>query len=222
MIKCKNLNKNFDDGENKNHILKDISFEVVSGDTLAINGSSGSGKSTLLHILSGLENTSSGEIFIDDTNISYLSENELCKLRLEKIGFIYQFHHLIKELDVYENISLPLLVKKTEKGEIEKKVNEIIEKVSLNDRKNFQIDKLSGGERQRVAIARAIINNPKIIFADEPTGNLDSKNAKNVFSLLKDIANSNKSSLIIATHDNGLTKMLDKKIIIENGSIHYV
>tara|TARA_B100001079_G_C16389841_1_gene506265 strand:- start:634 stop:1302 length:669 start_codon:yes stop_codon:yes gene_type:complete len=222
MIKCKNLNKNFDDGENKNHILKDISLEVVSGDTLAINGSSGSGKSTLLHILSGLENTSSGEIFIDGTNISYLSENELCKLRLEKIGFIYQFHHLIKELDVYENISLPLLVKKTEKGEIEKKVNEIIEKVSLNDRKNFQIDKLSGGERQRVAIARAIINNPKIIFADEPTGNLDSKNAKNVFSLLKDIANSNKSSLIIATHDNGLTKMLDKKIIIENGGIHYV
>ena len=222
MIKCKNLNKNFDDGENKNHILKDISFEVVSGDTLAINGSSGSGKSTLLHILSGLENTSSGEIFIDGTNISYLSENELCKLRLEKIGFIYQFHHLIKELDVYENISLPLLVKKTEKGEIEKKVNEIIEKVSLNDRKNFQIDKLSGGERQRVAIARAIINNPKIIFADEPTGNLDSKNAKNVFSLLKDIANSNNSSLIIATHDNGLTKMLDKKIIIENGGIHYV
>ena len=222
MIKCKNLNKNFDDGENKNHILKDISLEVVSGDTLAINGSSGSGKSTLLHILSGLENTSSGEIFIDGTNISYLSENELCKLRLEKIGFIYQFHHLIKELDVYENISLPLLVKKTEKGEIEKKVNEIIEKVSLNDRKNFQIDKLSGGERQRVAIARAIINNPKIIFADEPTGNLDSKNAKNVFSLLKDIANSNNSSLIIATHDNDLTKMLDKKIIIENGSIHYV
>ena len=222
MIKCKNLNKNFDDGENKNHILKDISLEVVSGDTLAINGSSGSGKSTLLHILSGLENTSSGEILIDDTNISYLSENELCKLRLEKIGFIYQFHHLIKELNVYENISLPLLVKKTEKGEIEKKVNEIIEKVSLNDRKNFQIDKLSGGERQRVAIARAIINNPKIIFADEPTGNLDSKNAKNVFSLLKDIANSNNSSLIIATHDNGLTKMLDKKIIIENGSIHYV
>ena len=222
MIKCKNLNKNFDDGENKNHILKDISLEVVSGDTLAINGSSGSGKSTLLHILSGLENTSSGEIFIDGTNISYLSENELCKLRLEKIGFIYQFHHLIKELDVYENISLPLLVKKTEKGEIEKKVNEIIEKVGLNDRKNFQIDKLSGGERQRVAIARAIINNPKIIFADEPTGNLDSKNAKNVFSLLKDIANSNNSSLIIATHDNGLTKMLDKKIIIENGSIHYV
>ena len=222
MIKCKNLNKNFDDGENKNHILKDISLEVVRGDTLAINGSSGSGKSTLLHILSGLENTSSGEIFIDDTNISYLSENELCKLRLEKIGFIYQFHHLIKELDVYENISLPLLVKKTEKGEIEKKVNEIIEKVSLNDRKNFQIDKLSGGERQRVAIARAIINNPKIIFADEPTGNLDSKNAKNVFSLLKDISNSNNSSLIIATHDNSLTKMLDKKIIIENGSIHYV
>ena len=129
---------------------------------------------------------------------------------------------MIKELDVYENISLPLLVKKTEKGEIEKKVNEIIEKVSLNDRKNFQIDKLSGGERQRVAIARAIINNPKIIFADEPTGNLDSKNAKNVFSLLKDIANSNNSSLVIATHDNGLTKMLDKKIIIENGSIHYV
>ena len=222
MIKCINLNKTFDDGENKNHILKNISLEIMDGETLAISGSSGCGKSTLLHIISGLENTSSGEIFIDHTNISYLNEIELCKLRLEKIGFIYQFHHLIKELNVSENISLPLLLKKTDRGEIEKKVNEIIEKVGLSERKNFQIDKLSGGERQRVAIARAIINNPKVIFADEPTGNLDSKNAKNIFSLLKDIANFNNTSLVIATHDNDLSKALDKKIIIENGNIHYV
>ncbi len=222
MIKCINLNKTFNDGENKNHILKNISFEIMDGETLAISGSSGCGKSTLLHIISGLENTSSGEIFIDNVNISYLNEIELCNLRLEKIGFIYQFHHLIKELNVSENISLPLLLKKTDRGEIERKVNEIIEKVGLSERKNFQIDKLSGGERQRVAIARAIINNPKIIFADEPTGNLDSKNAKNIFSLLKDIANFNNTSLIIATHDNDLSKVLDKKIIIENGNIHYV
>ena len=222
MIKCINLNKTFDDGENKNHILKNISFEIMDGETLAISGSSGCGKSTLLHIISGLENTSSGEIFIDNVNISYLNEIELCNLRLEKIGFIYQFHHLIKELNVSENISLPLLLKKTDRGEIEKKVNEIIEKVGLSERKNFQIDKLSGGERQRVAIARAIINNPKVIFADEPTGNLDSKNAKNIFSLLKDIANFNNTSLVIATHDNDLSKALDKKIIIENGNIHYV
>ena len=222
MIKCKNVNKIFNDGENKNHILQNISLEINSGETIAVNGSSGSGKSTLLHVISGLERATTGEIFIDNVNISSLNENELCKLRLDKIGFIYQFHHLIKELDVFENISLPLILKKIEENEIKRRVCDIIEKVGLNNRINFQIDKLSGGERQRVAIARAIINNPKIIFADEPTGNLDSKNAKNIFSLLKEIAESNNSSLIIATHDNELTKILDKKIIIENGKMNYV
>ena len=222
MIKCNNVNKIFHDGENKNHILQNISLEINSGETIAVNGSSGSGKSTLLHVISGLESATTGEIFIDNVNISSLNENELCKLRLDKIGFIYQFHHLIKELDVFENISLPLILKKIEENEIKRRVCDIIEKVGLNNRINFQIDKLSGGERQRVAIARAIINNPKIIFADEPTGNLDSKNAKNIFSLLKEIAEFNNSSLIIATHDNELTKILDKKIIIENGNINYV
>ncbi len=222
MIKCNNVSKIFHDGENKNHILQNISLEINCGETIAVNGSSGSGKSTLLHVISGLESATTGEIFIDNVNISSLNENELCKLRLDKIGFIYQFHHLIKELDVFENISLPLILKKIEENEIKRRVCDIIEKVGLNNRINFQIDKLSGGERQRVAIARAIVNNPKIIFADEPTGNLDSKNAKNIFSLLKEIAESNNSSLIIATHDNELTKILDKKIIIENGNMNYV
>ena len=151
--------------------------------------------------------------------MSQLKDYEQSKFRLEKIGFIYQFHHLIKELNVFENISLPLHLQNMKKDEVFGCVNDILDKIGLNKRKYFQIDKLSGGERQRVAIARAIINQPKIIFADEPTGNLDNKNAKNIFSLLNDLAKINNTILMVATHDDQLTQMLDKKIAIIGGEI---
>ena len=219
MFVCENINKVFDDGQNKNHILKNINIELKEGESLAVTGASGSGKSTLLHIASGLEDACSGEIFIDNIKMSQLKDYEQSKFRLEKIGFIYQFHHLIKELNVFENISLPLLLQNMKKNEVFGCVNDIIDKIGLNKRKYFQIDKLSGGERQRVAIARAIINKPKIIFADEPTGNLDNKNAKNIFSLLNDLAKINNTILMVATHDDQLTQMLDKKITIISGEI---
>ena len=139
------------------------------------------------------------------------------KIRLNKVGFIYQFHHLINELNVEENISLPLRISNMSKPDIEKKVDKIIDQIGMKKRKNFQIDKLSGGERQRVAIARAIVHNPKIIFADEPTGNLDKNNAKNIFSLLNDLVNYNKSSLVMATHDLEIASLLSRSLIIENG-----
>ena len=220
MFVCENINKVFDDGQNKNHILKNINIELKEGESLAVTGASGSGKSTLLHIASGLEDACSGEIIIDNIKMSQLKDYEQSKFRLEKIGFIYQFHHLIKELNVFENISLPLLLQNMKKDEVFGCVNDIVDKIGLSKRKYFQIDKLSGGERQRVAIARAIINRPKIIFADEPTGNLDNKNAKNVFSLLNDLAKINNTILMVATHDDQLTQMLDKKIAIISGEIN--
>ena len=200
-------------------ILKNINIELKEGESLAVTGASGSGKSTLLHIASGIEDACSGEIIIDNIKMSQLKDYEQSKFRLEKIGFIYQFHHLIKELNVFENISLPLLLQNMKKDEVFGCVNDIVDKIGLSKRKYFQIDKLSGGERQRVAIARAIINKPKIIFADEPTGNLDNKNAKNIFSLLNDLAKINNTILMVATHDDQLTQMLDKKIAIISGEI---
>jgi lipoprotein-releasing system ATP-binding protein len=215
MLVCKNIHKTFLDGSDEIKILKGITLDVKPSETLAIVGASGSGKSTLLHVLSGLESTDSGVIIIDDIDLSTLSENQLCKLRLKKIGFIYQFHHL----NVRENISLPLIIDNYDGDLVNLKTNEIIEKVGLKHRADFQIDKLSGGERQRVAIARSIVHQPKIIFADEPTGNLDKANAKNIFSLLTDLANFNNSSLIVATHDVEMSSLLRQKVMIENGSL---
>ncbi len=219
MLVCKNIHKTFLDGSDEIKILKGITIDVKPSETLAIVGASGSGKSTLLHVLSGLESADSGVIIIDDIELSTLSENQLCELRLKKIGFIYQFHHLIKELNVWENISLPLMIDNYDGDLVNLKTNEIIEKVGLKHRADFQIDKLSGGERQRVAIARSIVHQPKIIFADEPTGNLDKANAKNIFSLLTDLANFNNSSLIVATHDVEMSSLLRQKVMIENGSL---
>lgn len=219
MLVCKNLKKIFVEGNESICILDDINFNISKGETVSIIGSSGSGKSTLLHVLSSLEKADSGEILLDDSLITSLTENELCAIRLNKIGFIYQFHHLIKELNVKENIALPLIIKGEDVDDIESKTNDIIDQVGLSERKNYQIDKLSGGERQRVAIARAVVHKPKIIFADEPTGNLDKVNANNIFSLLRDLVNYNQSSLIMATHDLDIAVLLDKKYSIQNGDL---
>ena len=219
MLTCKNLNKSYSDGNNSIDILSNINLNISSGETVAITGASGSGKSTLLHILSTLDTADSGEINLDGHLISGLDDNKLSKIRLTKIGFIYQFHHLIKELSVKENISLPLYIAKKSNTDIEKIVNQVIDQVDMTKRKNFQLDKLSGGERQRVAIARSIVNNPKIIFADEPTGNLDKNNANNIFSLLNELVKNNKSTLIMATHDLDIALKLDRNLKIDNGQL---
>ena len=173
----------------------------------------------MLHVLSLLDKADSGTIELDGRLLSNYSENKLCEIRLNSIGFIYQFHHLINELTVKENISLPLQIANKSKSYIEKSVNEVILQIDMHNRRDFQIDKLSGGERQRVAIARSIIHKPKIIFADEPTGNLDKKNANNIFSLLSDLVCYNKSSLIMATHDLDIASKLDMSLMIENGKL---
>ena len=219
MLVCKNINKSYSDGNNKINILDDINLKISDSETMAVIGASGSGKSTMLHVLSLLDKADSGTIELDGRLLSNYSENKLCEIRLNSIGFIYQFHHLINELTVKENISLPLQIANKSKSYIEKTVNEVILQIDMHNRRDFQIDKLSGGERQRVAIARSIIHKPKIIFADEPTGNLDKKNANNIFSLLSDLVNYNKSSLIMATHDLDIASKLDMSLMIENGKL---
>jgi lipoprotein-releasing system ATP-binding protein len=219
MLVCKNINKSYSDGNNKINILDDINLKISGSETMAVIGASGSGKSTMLHVLSLLDKADSGTIELDGRLLSNYSENKLCEIRLNTIGFIYQFHHLINELTVKENISLPLQIANKSKSYIEKAVNEVILQINMHNRRDFQIDKLSGGERQRVAIARSIIHKPKIIFADEPTGNLDKKNANNIFSLLSDLVNYNKSSLIMATHDLDIASKLDMSLMIENGKL---
>ena len=219
MLICKNICKAYDDGNTKVSILNNLNLEIKSGESISIIGASGSGKSTLLHVLSSLDRADSGDIILDNLLLSEINENELCKIRLRKIGFIYQFHHLINELTVKENIALPLMIDKKNKSEISSSVNKVIEQVDLKKRENFQIEKLSGGERQRVAIARSIVHDPKIIFADEPTGNLDKNNARNIFALLNDLANYNKSSLLMATHDLNIASKLNKSLILENGTL---
>ena len=219
MLICKNICKAYDDGNTKVSVLNNLNLEIKSGESISIIGASGSGKSTLLHVLSSLDRTDSGDIILDNLLLSEINENELCKIRLRKIGFIYQFHHLINELTVKENIALPLMIDKKNKSEISSSINKVIEQVDLKKRENFQIEKLSGGERQRVAIARSIVHDPKIIFADEPTGNLDKNNARNIFALLNDLANYNKSSLLMATHDLEIASKLNKSLILENGTL---
>ena len=219
MLICKNICKAYDDGNTKVSVLNNLNLEIKSGESISIIGASGSGKSTLLHVLSSLDRADSGDIILDNLFLSEINENELCKIRLRKIGFIYQFHHLINELTVKENIALPLMIDKKNRSEIFNSVNKVIEQVDLKKRENFQIEKLSGGERQWVAIARSIVHDPKIIFADEPTGNLDKNNARNIFALLNDLANYNKSSLLMATHDLDIASKLNKSLILENGTL---
>lgn len=219
MLSCKNINKSYSDGNNKINVLNNVNLNISEGETLAIIGASGSGKSTLLHVLSSLDKADSGNIEIGGELISSFDENRLCQIRLHKIGFIYQFHHLINELSVKENIALPLLIADKNKSEIEKITDEVIDQIGMKKRKDFQIDKLSGGERQRVAIARSIVHNPSIIFADEPTGNLDKINANNIFSLLSDLVSYNKSVLIMATHDLEIASKLNRVLKIDGGHL---
>ncbi len=219
MLSCKNINKSYSDGNNKINVLNNVNLNISEGETLAIIGASGSGKSTLLHVLSSLDKADSGNIEIGGELISSFDENRLCQIRLHKIGFIYQFHHLINELSVKENIALPLLIADKNKSEIEKITDEVIDQIGMKKRKDFQIDKLSGGERQRVAIARSIVHNPSIIFADEPTGNLDKTNANNIFSLLSELVSYNKSVLIMATHDLEIASKLNKVLKIDGGHL---
>ncbi|MCC0634590.1 ABC transporter ATP-binding protein [Clostridioides sp. ZZV15-6388] len=215
-----NLNKIYGKGENKVIALKNINLVFEKGKFTSIIGPSGSGKSTLLHCIAGLDNITSGKVIIDGKNISKLKEEELSKFRREKFGFIFQSFNLIPVMSVYDNIVLPVTIdnKKIDKNYIKN----ILDLLKIKDEINKFPNELSGGQQQRVAIARALVNKPEIIFADEPTGNLDSKTTDDVMNLLKICVDEFEQTLVMITHNNDIAKMADVCIAIQDGNISNV
>lgn len=217
ILKVENLNKVYGKSLNRVEALKNVNLSINKGEFVSIVGASGSGKSTLLHLLGGLDRPTSGKVVIDGESIYDYKEEKLAIFRRRKIGFIFQFFNLIPVLDVEENIALPALM---DNDKIDKKyLGEIIEVLGLKERKNHLPSELSGGQQQRVSIGRALLNKPSIIFADEPTGNLDSKNSKEVIELLKFTARKYNQTLILITHDVNIAALADRTITIQDGEI---
>ena len=212
-----NLSKTYGKGENKVQALNNINLSFEKGKFTTIIGPSGSGKSTLLHCMAGLDSITSGKVLLNDQDISKLSEDELSKLRIEKFGFIFQSFNLIPVVNIYENIVLPINI---DNKKIDKKyIDSLISILGLKDKINKFPNELSGGQQQRVAIARALANKPEIIFADEPTGNLDTKTTNEVMDLLKKCVNEFGQTLIMITHNNDIAQMADKVITIKDGNV---
>lgn len=219
-ITLKNINKSFFIEKKEFKILKDINLSLESGQITALIGPSGSGKTTLLQIAGLLDNPTSGQVIFDDINLSQAGDVQRTKFRRDNIGFIYQDHNLLPEFTALENIALPLWIKKESKKESLLKAEEILEKVGLSDKKNSFPYELSGGQQQRISIARAIIGKPKILFADEPTGNLDSKNAQNIFDIFCNFTKEYNINSLIVTHNIDLANKMDQVIEISDGQIN--
>jgi len=217
LLTCKNISKTYQDGKLKNTVLKGVNLVVNEGEMLAIVGSSGSGKSTLLHIMGALDTPSEGEVFYQDKNILKLTANEQAKWRNRQLGFVYQFHHLLSEFSSLENVAMPLLIAGHKFSTATQKANEILTRVGLEHRIEHKPHELSGGERQRVAIARALIHSPKLVLTDEPTGNLDAKNAQSVYQLLMTLNKELGTAFVVVTHDQVLAKKLDRQISMISG-----
>lgn len=216
-IEIKNLNKIYGKGEVEVKALNNINLEINEGEFVAIVGASGSGKSTLLHLLGGVDKPSSGEVILNGTNMYSLKERELSILRRRKIGFVFQFFNLISVLTAEENIEMPVLL---DGGKMDKEYKaELLKILGLEERKKHHPAQLSGGQQQRVSIGRALANKPSLILADEPTGNLDSKNSKEILELLKYSAKKYHQTLILITHDLAIAKEADRVITIADGEI---
>ncbi|MDA9817907.1 ABC transporter ATP-binding protein [Flavobacteriaceae bacterium] len=214
-----NICKSFDQGGKQLKILKDINLEIKQGEIVALVGSSGAGKTTVLQISGLLDFPTSGVVKVNNKIVSFYDEKIITKIRKDSIGFIYQSHHLISELDAIENISLPLLIAGESKKMAAIKAKEILEEIGLIDRAFHFPAQLSGGERQRVSIARAIIKQPSLILADEPTGNLDVKNSDNIYAILERFVRQKNISCLFVTHNNQLAKKTDRIIEISDGQI---
>lgn len=218
-VEGKNIVKDFRVGNMMTHVLKNVSLKVLQGEFVAIMGQSGSGKSTLLYILGGLDKPTNGQIYLNGTNISQLDNEKMSKMRREKIGFVFQFYNLIPNLNVEENILLPLLLDGKKKGAYKKQLDEILEIVGLENRRKHTPRELSGGQQQRVAIARALIGKPDILFADEPTGNLDSKTGEKIMRLLQKINKESGQTIIMVTHSPEAAKCSKRIITVHDGVI---
>ena len=219
VVEVNDLRKDFFMGEARICVLKGINFKIKEGEVVSLMGESGSGKTTLLNVLGGLMRPTSGNIFICDRPLNLLDEDELCNFRRKKLGFIFQSFNLIPHFSALDNVAYPLIYSKIKRLERIERATEILSKLGLSDRIHHKPSELSGGQQQRVSIARALINNPKIIFADEPTGNLDSKNAEDILEVIDDINKAFNTTFIIVTHSHEVSLHMDKVINIKDGLI---
>lgn len=218
MIRVEKLNKYYINGEMKLHALKDVNFHIKAGEFTAIMGSSGSGKSTMMNILGCLDRNSQGKYILDGIDISLAKESELCRIRNAKIGFVFQAFNLLPKLTALENVELPLIYAGVPKAEREKRAAEVLKKVGLSERMHHKPNELSGGQRQRVAIARAIVNDPAIILADEPTGNLDSISEEEIMKLFQELNRQGKT-IVIVSHEPEVAKYCKRIIVFKDGRI---
>ena len=216
IIECRSLCFSYTEGSNQTTILSNLKLDVKSGESIAILGPSGCGKSTLLNLIAGLDTPSSGDVIINNSNITKLNEQDRTDLRANTFGFVYQFHHLLKDFSSVYNVAMPLLIKGIDKESAIAQSEKLLTRVGLENRLNHKPSELSGGERQRVAIARAMVVEPDCLLADEPTGNLDAKNAKDVLELILELDEDNTSSLVIVTHDQGIAKKMNRTLTLSN------
>lgn len=217
LLSCQNVSKFYQEGTQQTEVLKQVSFSMQPSELVAIVGSSGSGKSTLLHTLGGLDQPSSGEVFIKGQSLQQMTPNALAKLRNQYLGFVYQFHHLMADFTALENVMMPMLIGQQNKTEAQDCAEQILSAVGLQHRISHRPSALSGGERQRVAIARALVNNPTLVLADEPTGNLDHKTTESIFELIQQLNQEKQIAFLLVTHDLNLAEKLNRRLIMQDG-----
>jgi len=217
VLECRDVVRRFLEGESMLEVLSGVNLEVQPAERLAIIGTSGSGKTTLLQIMGGLDEPTTGEVIVGGHSMAHTSEIKKGELRNRYIGFVYQFHHLLREFSAEENVAMPLLIRRMPKAAAMEKARALLKRVGLGERLNHKPGELSGGERQRAAVARALITEPGLVLADEPTGNLDAGNGEHVLQLMLELNTELQTSLVVVTHDHSIAKRMDRVLTLEDG-----